>query len=162
MDNCPILNLFIDWNPCYTDDFKVNSPGTVWKPEADEDVNPWAKLVETSKKLQVLFLRANKLTDNDFCAMSTHLKVNNTIKVLDVSSNPDLGKKSLDALADIMNGNRSIEYFGLSKLDLSTSMVLPLFNLIGRFPFPADDVENHLKELKARDGIIEKNKKLKS
>ena len=41
-------------------------------------------------------------------------------------------------------------------------MVLPLFELIGRFPFPADDVENHLKEMKARDAIVEKNKKLKS
>lgn len=91
-DNCPILNLFIDWNPCYTDEFKVNSAGTLWKALGDDDVNPWAKLVETSKKLQVLFLRANKLTDNDFCAMSTHLKANSTIKVLDVSSNPDLGK----------------------------------------------------------------------
>jgi len=22
-DNCPILNLFIDWNPIYTDEFKA-------------------------------------------------------------------------------------------------------------------------------------------
>lgn len=22
-DNCPILNLFIDWNPIYTDDFRA-------------------------------------------------------------------------------------------------------------------------------------------
>lgn len=110
----------------------------------------------------MLFLRANKLTDEDFVAMGPHLKTNTTIKVLDISSNPDLSERSLEALADILNGNRSIEYFGLSKLNLSTEMVLPLFNLIGRFPFPADDVENHLKELKARDGIIEKNKKLKS
>jgi hypothetical protein len=64
-------------------------------------------------------------------------------------------------LADIFNGNRSIEYFGFSKLNMSTDMVIPLFDLIGRFPFPADEVENHLKEMKARDAIIEKNKKLK-
>jgi uncharacterized protein YdeI (BOF family) len=47
--------------------------------------------VETSKKLQVLFLRANKLTDADMIAMSGPLKNNTTIKVLDISSNPDLG-----------------------------------------------------------------------
>lgn len=90
------------------------------------------------------------------------MKSNTTIKVLDISSNPDLGSKSLEALADIFNGNRSIEYFGFSKLNLTTQMVVPLFDLIGRFPFPADEVENHLKEMKARDAIIEKNKKLKS
>lgn len=94
--------------------------------------------------------------------MSGPLKNNTTIKVLDISSNPDLGSKSLEALADIFNGNRSIEYFGFSKLNLTTQMVVPLFDLIGRFPFPADEVENHLKEMKARDAIIEKNKKLKS
>lgn len=38
----------------------------------------------------------------------------------------------------------------------------PLFGLLGRFPFPADKVESHLAQLKARDAIIEKNKKLKS
>lgn len=118
--------------------------------------------METSKKLQVLFLRANKLTDTDFVAMSGPLKNNTTIKVLDISSNPDLTSKSLEALAEILNGNRSIEYFGLSKLNLTADMVIPLFNLIGRFPFPADEVENHLKEMKARDAIVEKNKKLKS
>lgn len=94
--------------------------------------------------------------------MSPFLKANTTIKVLDISSNPDLGTGSLNALAEVLNGNRSIEYFGMSKLNLTTQMVLPLFDLIGRFPFPADEVENHLKELKARDVIVEKNKKLKS
>ena len=94
--------------------------------------------------------------------MCPFLKANTTIKVLDISSNPDLGAASLESLAEIMNNNRSIEYFGLSKLSLTTDMVKPLFNLIGRFPFPADEVEEHLKNLKARDAIVEKNKKLKS
>ena len=70
--------------------------------------------------MQVLFLRANKLTDADLMAMSGPLKNNTTIKVLDISSNPDLGAQSLEALAEIFNGNRSIEYFGFSKLNLST------------------------------------------
>ena len=94
--------------------------------------------------------------------MSSFLKANTSIKVLDISSNPDLGKPSIDALGEIMNGNRSIEYFGLSKLFLTTEMVIPLFNLIGRFPFPAEEVEEHLKNLKARDAIIEANKKKKA
>jgi hypothetical protein len=112
--------------------------------------------------LKILFLRANRLTNEDFVHINTHLKANNLIKVLDMISNPELDKASLDALAEIMNGNRMIEYFGLSKLNLTTEMVVPLFGLIGRFPFPADKVEDHLKELKARDVIAEKNKKLKA
>ena len=55
-----------------------------------------------------------------------------------------------------------IEYFGLSKLGLETNEVLPLFELFGRFPFPEDQVENQLAELKKRDAIVEKNKKLKA
>lgn len=51
---------------------------------------------------------------------------------------------------------------GLSKLNLSTEDVTPLFGLLGKFPFPADEVEGHLKKLKERDVIVEKNKKLKS
>ena len=94
--------------------------------------------------------------------MSGALKNNTTIKVLDISSNQDLTGRSIEALADIFNSNRSIEYFGFSKLNLTTSMVQPLFDLIGRFPFPSEEVENHLKEMKARDAIVEKNKKLKS
>jgi hypothetical protein len=37
-----------------------------------------------------------------------------------------------------------------------------LLQLIGQFPFPADQVDSHLAELKKRDAIVEKNKKLKA
>ena len=102
------------------------------------------------------------MTDADFEAMSGPLKSNTSIKVLDISSNQDLTNRSIESLTEIFNNNRSIEYFGFSKLNLTTEMVQPLFNLIGRFPFPSEEVENHLKEMKARDAIVEKNKKLKS
>ena len=51
------MNLFIDWNPIYDDDFKAgdsfaatgaNKP---WVPEDDETANPWAKLIDTNKKI---------------------------------------------------------------------------------------------------------------
>lgn len=51
---------------------------------------------------------------------------------------------------------------GLSKLNLETPAILPMFDLFGRFPFPEDQVENQLAELKKKDAIIEKNKKLKA
>jgi hypothetical protein len=61
-----------------------------------------------------------------------------------------------------MTANRALEYLGLSKLNLEAANVLALFDGIGRFPFPADEVENQLAELKKRDAILEKNKKLKA
>lgn len=109
-----------------------------------------------------MFLRSNKLKDADIAAISNAMKTNGTIKVLDISSNQDIGGPSLDSIGEILSGNRALEYMGLSKLNLTNEMVLPLFDLIGRFPFPEDQVEEQLKNLKARDAIVEKNKKLKS
>ena len=49
-DNCPIVNLFVDWNPVYTDDFKAgdryaldNQP-LYTVPEDSEELSPWARL----------------------------------------------------------------------------------------------------------------------
>ncbi len=66
------------------------------------------------------------------------MKNNSTIKVIDFSSNRDLGKISIESLLDVMTINRSLEYLGLSKLNLTTEMVIPIFDMIGRFPFPED------------------------
>lgn len=90
------------------------------------------------------------------------LKTNGSIKVLDISSNPNLEKEYLDHICDVMTANRSLEYLGLSKLSLTSELITPIFDMIGRFPFPEDQVENQLAELKKRDVIIEKNKKLKA
>jgi hypothetical protein len=118
--------------------------------------------IDSCKKLQVLFLRASGLTDSDMTHICASLKTNGTIKVLDISSNPNLEGDYLAQIQDAMTANRSLEYLGLSKLNLTTEMVTPLFDMIGRFPFPEDQVENQLAELKKRDVIIEKNKKLKA
>jgi hypothetical protein len=37
-----------------------------------------------------------------------------------------------------------------------------IFEQIGRLPFPQDQVEAHQAKIKARDAVIEKNKKLKA
>ncbi len=39
---------------------------------------------------------------------------------------------------------------------------IKLFEQIGRIPFPQDQVEAHQAKMKARDAIIEKNKKQKA
>lgn len=61
-----------------------------------------------------------------------------------------------------METNRTLEYLGMAKCNLTSVDVLPLFDSIGRIPFPEEEVEAHLAKCKARDTIVEKNKKLKS
>ena len=91
------------------------------------------------------------------------MKANSSIKVLDLSSNLTLDPtKSIECLTDMISANRFIEYLGLSKLNIDTTSIKPLFNSIGRFPFPEDKVEEQKAALKNRDAIIEKNKKLKA
>ena len=58
--------------------------------------------------------------------------------------------------------NRTLEYVGLAKCKLQTAQAVKLFEQIGRLPFPQDQVEAHQAKMKARDAIIEKNKKLKA
>ena len=82
--------------------------------------------------------------------------------MLDISSNTSLSGEAVTEFCDIVNSNRTLEYFGLSKLNLENQHVIPMLGHIGKFPFPEDQVQNHLAALKNRDTIIEKNKKLKA
>lgn len=112
--------------------------------------------------MQVLFVRACRLSDNDLEAIKNSLKANTSIKVIDISSNTDLSGEAVSKMGEVLDENRTLEYFGLAKLNLENEHVVPLISLIGKFPFPADQVESHLAELKKRDAIVEKNKKLKA
>ena len=79
--------------------------------------------IQNNRKLQVLFLRANNLTDADVKQIALVLKpdpanpnfANKTLKVLDISHNP-LSEMSIKYLANLMETNRTLEYLGLAKL----------------------------------------------
>jgi len=52
------MNLFIDWNPIYTDEFKAGdmnagcAENQLYKvKDEEEEQNPWSKLIESCKKL---------------------------------------------------------------------------------------------------------------
>jgi hypothetical protein len=94
--------------------------------------------------------------------ITNSLKTNQSIKVLDISSNRDLTSVSISPFFEVLNSNRSLEYFGLAKLNLENHNVIPIFGMLGKFPFPEDQVQQHLQALKNRDTIVEKNKKLKA
>lgn len=83
------------------------------------------------------------------------------LKVLDLSYNP-ITKDAINSLSELLDVNRNLEYIGLAKCKLDASNVARLFEHIGRIPFPQDQVDAHQGKIKARDAIIEKNKKLKA
>ncbi len=66
------------------------------------------------------------------------MKNNQTLKVIDISSNTDLSGECVSKLGEILDSNRTVEYFGLAKLGLENEHVLPLLSLLGKFPFPED------------------------
>jgi hypothetical protein len=83
-----------------------------------------------------------------------------TLKVLDVSYNK-LTAESVKSLAALMDKNKTIEFIGLAKNNLTFEDCLPILEKLGRKPFNAEESEEHLKLMKDRDAIIEKNKKVK-
>jgi Ran GTPase-activating protein (RanGAP) involved in mRNA processing and transport len=78
--------------------------------------------VQKSTKLQVLFLRANNIQDDDVKQICHALRpdpanpnfANKVLKVLDLSYNP-ITKKCLNFFAEMMETNRTLEYLGLAK-----------------------------------------------
>ncbi|CDW82788.1 UNKNOWN [Stylonychia lemnae] len=169
-ETCPIQHLFFDWNPIYENDYSTQfaQRNQLYQPKQATESCLFAKLLQQNHKLQVLFLRASNLTDEDVKQICHVLKpdpanpahANKTLKVLDISYNP-ITKASLKSIADMMDLNRTLEYLGLAKCSLQAKSLNKILNQIGRIPFPQDQVEAHLGKLKARDQIIEKNKKLK-
>ena len=118
--------------------------------------------------MQVLFLRHSGLTDTDLHQMTRYLTTeagaqqNKTLKVLDVSHNDFSPAAVTECFKQIFETNRSLEYVGLAKLNLTTSAVQPLLKCFGRQPFPSADVPAYQQKMKERDAIVEKNKKLKA
>ena len=103
-DNCPITNLFLDWNPIYQEEFKAgdsvpvgtNQPYEIMPPTEEdqpEEISLFAKLISEGKKLQVVFFRASGLKDIDLRHImlalkpDTSLPMNRNLKVLDLSYN---------------------------------------------------------------------------
>lgn len=91
----------------------------------------------------------------------TSLAINRNLKVLDVSYNKFSGS-AIQEFISVFEQNRSLEFLGLAKNGLTSEDVLPILDSFGRIPLPADQVEAYQNELKKRDAIIEKNKKLRT
>lgn len=176
-ENCPITNLFLDWNPIYTDDFVAGDsapagtnqlyelqPGTEEDPVGE--ISPFAKLIAEGKKLQVVFMRASGLRDKDLQHIAlalkpdTSLNMNRNLKVLDLSYNK-FGGAAIQEFISVLEQNRSLEFLGLAKNGLTSEDLMPLFDCFGRVPLPTDQVEAYQNEVKKRDAILEKNKKLR-
>ena len=86
--------------------------------------------------------------------------MNSNLKVLDLSYNKFSGK-CVEQFVSVFEQNRNLEFLGLAKNNLTSDDVLPILGCFGKVPFPADQVEAYQAEIKKRDVIVEKNKKLK-
>ena len=176
-DNCPIQNLFLDWNPLYKDSYvpgntSVSQDDQLYQisgsteEDQSEEISLFAKLISDAKKLQVIFLRACSLNDKDLehimlaLKPETQLPMNRNLKVLDLSYNKFSGE-ALQGFKSVFEQNRSLEFLGLAKNNLTTEQVTPLLTCFGKVPLPADQADQYQAELKRRDTIVEKNKKLK-
>lgn len=80
--------------------------------------------VHQNSKLQVLFLRANNLQDDDVKQICQVLKPDplnplsqKPLKVLDLSYNP-ITHTAVQSIADMLDINRTLEYIGLAKCKL--------------------------------------------
>ena len=80
--------------------------------------------------------------------------------MLDLSNNK-LTSKSIEYLSNLLDKNKNIEFYGLAKNNFTFEDVKPLFEKLGKRDFPQESVDAHLKKMKERDTVIEKNKKAK-
>ena len=114
----------------------------------------------------MLFLRASGLKDRDLKQICHVLKPdagphqNKTLKVLDLSYN-SFSSEAIRDLASIFEGNRSLEYLGLAKNNISSEDAMTILNNFGKIPFDAEKVASYQDELKKRDQLVEANKKKK-
>ena len=67
----------------------------------------------------------------------TGIPMNRNLKVLDLSYNNFSGP-ALEQFVSVFEQNRTLEFLGLAKNNLTTQDVLPLLNCFGKVPFPAD------------------------
>jgi Ran GTPase-activating protein (RanGAP) involved in mRNA processing and transport len=107
----------------------------------DDEPSLFAKLISEAKKLQVCFLRASGLTDKDLKQICHVLKpesgaaMNRNLKVLDISYNKFSGE-AVREFASVFEINRSLEFVGLAKNNLTSEDVMPLLKCFGRVAFP--------------------------
>lgn len=90
------------------------------------------------------------------------MKETHLLKVLDISYNK-ISAATIESLRELIcEYNKTLEFIGLAKNNLSIEDLQPLLDSIGKKPFPEEEADAHIKKMKERDAIIEKNKKLKA
>jgi hypothetical protein len=157
LPNTKITQMFFDWNP-----ISDNSPLHYEEDPEEKDKisdSPYTRLID-NPHLEFLYLRSNAIDDNAVYAIASAIIGNSTLRCLDLSRNR-ITKAGVDKLAEALDSNRTLEYLGLACNDLVKEDVLGFLQVFGKNPFPGELVEEHLKKVKERDQIIDKNKKAK-
>lgn len=158
-----LSTVFFDWNPLYKEDFRdLGKDDEILYQRGEEEESKFVKFVSEGSRIKILFLRGNNLDDEDVKQMCEALKNPTPLKVIDISYNKITGA-SVESLKELISlHNKNLEFIGLAKNDLSFADLEPLIGAIGKKPFPEEEADAHVKKMKERDAIVEKNKKLKA
>ena len=157
-----IQTVFFDWNPLYKEDFRsLSEEEDIFYQREGDEPSRFSQFVSPESKIKILFLRGNSLNDDDVKQITDGLKENHTLKVLDISYNKITGQ-SIEYFKELTELNKTLEFIGLAKNNLSIEDLQGFLDCIGKTPFPEEEADAHIKKMKERDAIIEKNKKLKA
>lgn len=127
-----------------------------WNPGLQH--NTILQLIREESQLKFLSLRCNGIDEEGFRQICIKLKPNKHLRGLDLYGNR---VSSLLPLAEALEENRHLTSINLAYNELTDPHLACLITVIGRQPFPAEQVDEHRKKEKERDIIANKQAKLK-
>ena len=116
--------------------------------------------ITTSPKIEALCLRGNFISDDGAIMLFESLRNNNALKVINLFKN-NLTSKCIKAFCSMLETNKKLEEINLGNNYLTDDDFALFKNYVGKIPMTHEQVEAHNQKVKARDLILEKNKKLK-
>jgi len=112
-------------------------------------------------KIEALCLRGNMLSDEAGIQIMTYLKTNSTIRVLNLYKN-NFTSAIIPSFLTVIEQNKKLEEINLGANYFVDQDIVGLKDLIGKLGISNEEAEAIQKKARDREGIIERNKKLKS
>lgn len=181
-----IYNVFLEWNSDVRHDSKIiKSPETVFDHSnirisehvlEDEsrsyninntqvpDILLRSKLLiaklSAHPRLDSLCLRGNYLGDSACIIIFENLKVNQSLRVLNLYKN-SISSRSTPFISQMLEVNRKLEEINLGGNLLTDDDFKIATDQLGKFSLSEEEVDTYNKKIKEKNEILEKNKKLK-
>eukprot|EP00357_Protocruzia_adherens_P022387 CAMPEP_0114981222 /NCGR_PEP_ID=MMETSP0216-20121206/5419_1 /TAXON_ID=223996 /ORGANISM="Protocruzia adherens, Strain Boccale" /LENGTH=378 /DNA_ID=CAMNT_0002342859 /DNA_START=21 /DNA_END=1158 /DNA_ORIENTATION=+ len=127
----------------------------------EENTQAVLKFIAKESPVINLSLRGSGITGHFVEAMLENVKNNTVLKYINFSR-AYLDDDDIDHICTLIEESKSLEALDLSHLQFSQASISKFQNIIGKHPFPAEEVDAHVKKEKERDQIVEKNRKSKN